>query len=101
MKIVVYLRDTEGCEKIALNLLPPKFRETYECAYQRFIDWCKEKNIELYSEDVLMVYLSNLANKMKSSPFWSQYSMLWSTLDIKNEIDISKYSKLREFLKTK
>lgn len=36
---------------------------------------------------------------MKPSTLWSQYSMLRSTLDIKKGIDMSKYSKLRAFLK--
>lgn len=89
----------ECAKEVSLNLLPKKSREIYEYMYQRFFDWCKEKNIQLYSEDVLMVYFSNLANKMKPSTLWSQYSMLRSTLDIKNGIDISKYSKLRAFLK--
>lgn len=89
----------ECAQKVSLNLLPKKSREIYEYAYQRFMDWCKEKNIQLYSEDVLMVYFSNLANIMKPSTLWSQYSMLRSTLDIKNGVDMSKYSKLRAFLK--
>ncbi|KAK9751931.1 Phage integrase family [Popillia japonica] len=36
---------------------------------------------------------------MKPSTLWSQYSVLRSTLDIKKGIDMSKYSKLRAFLK--
>ncbi|KAK4873827.1 hypothetical protein RN001_013187 [Aquatica leii] len=61
--------------------------------------WCIEKNIQSYSKDVLIVYFSNLANRIKPSTLWSQYSMLRSTLNIKNDIDISKYSKLLAFVK--
>lgn len=89
----------ESAEAVYLNLLPPKSRQVYELAYQRFMDWCKEKNVQNYAESVLMVYFSNLTKTVKPSTLWSQYSMLRSTLDIKNGVDISKYSKLRALLK--
>ncbi|KAJ3661564.1 hypothetical protein Zmor_005955 [Zophobas morio] len=93
-------KDILECAKeVSLNLLPQKSREIYESAYQRFVEWCKEKAVQIYSEDILMVYFANLAKKVKPSTLWSQYSMLRSTLDIKNGVNISKYSKLRAFLK--
>ncbi|KAK9712408.1 hypothetical protein QE152_g24905 [Popillia japonica] len=52
--------DILECAKVvSLNLLPQKSREIYEYAYQRFIDWCKGKNVQVYSEDVVIVYFSN------------------------------------------
>ena len=36
----------ESAEAVCLNLLPPKSRQVYELAYQRFMDWCKEKNVQ-------------------------------------------------------
>lgn len=89
----------ECAKEVSLTLLPPKSREIYESVYERFLEWCKEKAVHTYSEDVLMVYFSNLAKKMKPSTLWSQYSMLRSTLDLKKGVNISKYSKLRAFLK--
>ncbi|KAF2881012.1 hypothetical protein ILUMI_25160 [Ignelater luminosus] len=71
--------------KVAVDkLLPPSKSSTvYEAAYQRFIKWCTEKDINNYSEDVLLEYFSEMANnkKMKSSSLWSQYSMVKSLLN--------------------
>lgn len=89
----------ETAKEVVLNLLPPKSREVYECAYNRFLRWCEEKNIKSYSENVLLAYFANLSSKMKSSTLWSQYSMVKATLCLKNGIDIEKFSKLRAFLK--
>ena len=89
----------ECAKEVSLNLLPQKPPEVYKSAYQRFVEWCKEKAVQIYFEDVLMVYFANLAKKVKPSTLWLQYSMLRSTLDIKNGVNISKYSKLRAFLK--
>lgn len=71
----------------------------YEAAYQRFIKWCSEKNADTYSEDVLLEYFTEMAITMKSSSVWSQYSMVKSLLHSKHDVDISKYLKLRAYLK--
>lgn len=71
----------------------------YETAYQKFLAWCKEKNSNDYSESVFLAYFSEIATKMKSSTMWSQYSMLKSLLNSRNGVDISKYLKLRAYLK--
>ena len=54
------------------------------------MDWCKEKRCQSYTEDVLMV------TKMRHQVFRHN---IQCTLDIKNGVDISKYSKFRVFLK--
>ncbi|XP_063926466.1 uncharacterized protein LOC135140021 [Zophobas morio] len=89
----------EEAQNVVLNLLPTKSREVYECAYTRFIKWCEGKKIQTYSENVLLVYFSELATKVKSSTLWSHYSMVKATLNIKNGIEIGKYSKLKAFIK--
>lgn len=38
---------------------------------------------------------------MKSSTLWTHYSILKSTLNIKHQIDLPKYSKLKSLLKRK
>ena len=48
-----------------------------------------------------MAYFGGLAKRYKSSSLWTQYLMLKSTLNINNNVDISKYSKLWAFLKRK
>ncbi|KAJ8971278.1 hypothetical protein NQ317_001180 [Molorchus minor] len=58
------------------NLLPTKSRSLYDIAYNRFKKWCAEKNVQVYSENVLLAYFSeNAKNNYKSSTLWAQYSM--------------------------
>ncbi|KAJ8974962.1 hypothetical protein NQ317_008253 [Molorchus minor] len=81
------------------NLLPTKSRSLYDIAYNRFKKWCAEKNVQVYSENVLLVYFSENAKNYKSSTLWAQYSMVKSCLIIYDNIDISKFPKLIAFLK--
>ncbi|KAJ8967353.1 hypothetical protein NQ317_008719 [Molorchus minor] len=57
------------------NLLPTKSRSLYDIAYNRFKKWCAEKNVQVYSENVLLAYFSENAKNYKSSKLWVQYSM--------------------------
>ncbi|KAJ8973347.1 hypothetical protein NQ317_017892 [Molorchus minor] len=43
------------------NLLPTKSRSLYDIAYNRFKKWCAEKNVQVYSENVLLAYFSENA----------------------------------------
>ncbi|KAL4719082.1 hypothetical protein ACJJTC_002118 [Scirpophaga incertulas] len=52
-----------------------------------------------FSENVILAYLKDLSDKFKPSSMWAKYSMLKSTLNIYNNIDITKYSKVIAFLK--
>ncbi|KAJ4444868.1 hypothetical protein ANN_06665 [Periplaneta americana] len=83
------------------NLLPQKSRNMYEKLYVQFMDWRKSKSINSFSEDVLLVYFEELSPNMKSSTLCTHYSILKSTLNIKHQIDLSKYSKLNSLLKRK
>ncbi|KAJ8986014.1 hypothetical protein NQ317_013898 [Molorchus minor] len=81
------------------NLLPTKSRSLYDIAYNRFKKWCAEKNVQVYSKNVLLAYFSENAKNYKSSTLWAQYSMVKSCLIIYDNIDISKFPKLIAFLK--
>ncbi|KAJ8970812.1 hypothetical protein NQ317_019692, partial [Molorchus minor] len=81
------------------NLLPTKSRSLYDIAYNRFKKWCAEKNVQVYSENVLLAYFSENAKNYKSSTLWAQYSTVKSCLIIYDNIDISKFPKLIAFLK--
>ncbi|KAJ8965834.1 hypothetical protein NQ317_003726 [Molorchus minor] len=81
------------------NLLPTKSRSLYDIAYNRFKKWCAEKNVQVYSENVLLAYFSENAKNYESSTLWAQYSMVKSCLIIYDNIDISKFPKLIAFLK--
>lgn len=83
------------------NLLPTKSSAVYEAAFKKFIAWCSEKNASVYSESVLLAYFSEMAKRMKSSSLWSHYSMIRTLLNLRHDVDISKYLKLRAFLKKK
>lgn len=65
------------------------------------MDWCTEKGVEKVSENVLLTYFSEKAKEFKPSSLWSVYSMLKTTLKIKNDLDISGFHKLTAFLKEK
>ena len=41
-----------------LNLLPKKSANLYEKHYNLFMDWCNERKITRYSENVLLSYFS-------------------------------------------
>lgn len=93
---------SEKASEVCNSLLPKTSKEKYELAYKKFMDWRKNKNIICsFSENVLLVYFEELSKTLKSSTLWSQYSMLRSTLSVKNNINISKYEKLKAFLKRK
>lgn len=81
------------------NLLPPKSKEKYMAAYKNFIDWKNEKNVNSFSENVLLAYFGEKSEKYQSSTLWAIYSMLKSTLMCNNGININEYAKLKAFLK--
>lgn len=91
----------EEAKAATLKLLPEKSRKQYELAYKAFMDWRKNRNVNSLSEDVLLVYFSQLSQKYKSSSLWSTYSILKSTLCIYHNVKLEYYSKLRAFLKRK
>lgn len=89
----------EAANLATLHLLPQKSKEKYEFAYKRFMDYRQSKNADSYSENVVLAYFLDLSKKLKSSTLWANYSMVRSTLSVKHNVDISKYQKLRAFLK--
>lgn len=81
------------------NLLPEKSKFKYEKQYQLFVEWCTSKKVKKFSESVLLAYFTEKSKILKSSTMWSVYSMLRSTLVVKNDVDISVYKKLIAYLK--
>lgn len=68
-----------------------------ENAYDKFKEWCDCQNAISYSENVLIEYFSDLANKYKwpYTELLSHYSMIKSMLYIKHNIDTTKFLKLQ------
>ncbi|CAH0553832.1 unnamed protein product [Brassicogethes aeneus] len=81
--------------------LPSASKKKYESVYKAFLDWHSLNNMSLFTENVLLCYFSELAEKYKSTTLWVHYSMLRSTLLINKSINIEKFTKLRSFLKRK
>lgn len=89
----------EAAKEASSKLLPSKSRKIYENAYSRFMEWKAKKKSSSFSETVLLAYFSELVQQQKPSTVWSNYSMIRSTLQANNNVDISKYLKLITFLK--
>ncbi|KAJ8946088.1 hypothetical protein NQ317_018532, partial [Molorchus minor] len=81
------------------NLLPTKSRSLYDIAYNRFKKWCAEKNVQVYSENVLLAYFSENAKNSSLPHYGRNIPMVKSCLIIYDNIDISKFPKLIAFLK--
>ncbi|KAJ8972420.1 hypothetical protein NQ317_002270 [Molorchus minor] len=92
-------RDCGGCKYCNKQFTAYEVKSLYDIAYNRFKKWCAEKNVQVYSENVLLAYFSENAKNYKSSTLWAQYSMVKSCLIIYDNIDISKFPKLIAFLK--
>lgn len=86
---------------ISQELIPQKSKKLYEQQYESFVRWCNEKHVKEYNENALLVYFNEKSKRYCSSTLWSYYSMLKTTINIKHNIDISKFSKLLAFLKRK
>lgn len=89
----------ETANVVSLSLLPAISKRLYEKTYAEFMSWCDEKRVTRFSESVLLAYFSNIAERGLIASLWPKYSMLKSTLNLKDGIDISKFSKLIMFIK--
>lgn len=84
------------------SLLPEKSKKRYEMTYDVFKKWCASKAVTNLGEDVLLTYFYERSERLKSSSsLWCVYSMLKTVISTKDNIDISKYEKLKDFLKRK
>lgn len=81
------------------NLTPATSRPKYESAYKHFMDWRAAQRITSFSEEVFLIYFSELSETLKPSTLWAKYSMLRSMVDIKHNFNIHDYSRLIAFLK--
>jgi len=90
----------EVADKVGASLVPEKSKVRYEKAYEVYTKWCQDKGVKNFgSENVVLAYFSNLSKDKRPSTLWSNYSMLKTMLNIKINVNISKFVKLRAFLK--
>lgn len=92
----------EEAQKATLDLLPWKSKDAYEKVFADFNNWKEKSGVKgAINEEVLLAYFYNVNKKFAASSLWTKYSMLKTTLKVYRNIDISKYSKLIAFLKSK
>lgn len=84
----------ESATSVAKNLLPDKSGFRYEKCFKAFKNWCDNKNVKNFTENVVLAYFNELAQNRKPSTLWATYSMLRTTLDINEKIDISNVFKI-------
>jgi hypothetical protein len=89
----------EAAEMAINNSLPQKSMKRNWQEYDIFMKWAEDNDVTIYNEYVLLAYFQAKSQNLKSSTLWSIYSMLKSTLNIKQNINIENYSKLIAFLK--
>lgn len=89
----------EESSKAVGQLLPNKSKAAYDQSYNRFLIWQNENDATSCSQRVLLTYFSALSKKWKSTTLWSEYSKLAKMLKIKQNINVSEYRELKEFLK--
>ena len=94
--------EVEREAELALNgLLPSKSKKIYENAFKQFMAWFDNKKLKVISEKVLLVYFTKEYQTKKPSTTWTHYSMLRTTLNVKKNVDIGKFSQLKALLKRK
>lgn len=81
------------------NLLPQKSRERYINVYNKFMDWKTKNRAKSFSEITILAYLTEMSHTHKLSTLWGIYSMLKTTLNMNNNININSYKKVISFLK--
>ncbi|KAL7305918.1 hypothetical protein TKK_0001923 [Trichogramma kaykai] len=91
----------ESARNIVFNLLPPKSKQTYTAAYNKFKQWRRQKKTNSFCEDVFLAYFEHLSISYSPASLWSIYSMLKSTLLTFNQVDIGSYKQLTALLKRK
>ncbi|KAJ8979148.1 hypothetical protein NQ317_016768 [Molorchus minor] len=73
----------------------------FEQQHEAFHKWCRVQNVQKSTENALLVYFDEKSRVVCSSTLWAHYSMLKLVINIRENVDISKFSKLLAFLKRK
>lgn len=83
----------------ATNVIPPLSKDKYNKVYDDFHRWNKLNGAPPITEKVLLKYFSVLSQKNKPTTLWAYYSMIKATLRANDNIDITTWSKVLDFLK--
>lgn len=82
----------QAAQNVTMDLLPQRSKILYTKAHNAFKTWRKEQHSNSFCEDVLLAYFADLAKKYAPSSLWATYSMLKTTFNCYDHIDISKYN---------
>lgn len=96
---IVSEQTRQAAKNVSLDLLPKISKQLYTAAYNAIKKWRSEKGSNSFCEDVVLVYFSELSKKYAPLSLWSIYSMLKTTINSYDQIDISNYKRLTSFLK--
>lgn len=91
---------TETAKEATADLLPDKSKKVYEICYGRFIAWCDVKFVKNIIENVLLAYLKEKSEVLKSSRLWSvfhEHAMLKATPLLNKNVEIRHFTKLIPF----
>lgn len=92
--------DAEA-QLIVDNLLPQRSMDKYNKVHETFMEWHSHNASPTINENVMLVYFKDLSTKYKPSTLWSKWSMLKTTLNLRNRIKIDNFLLLKGFLKEK
>lgn len=99
------MNGLEDVKALAANakelLLPSKSKHLYENTYTAYRKWCTTKKIIKTTEDSILAYFHSELECYKSSSLWTKYSMLRSTINLNERVDISKFPSVILYLKRK
>jgi integrase len=88
--------------QIKKTLLPASSAKLYVKHWDRYLKWVTAKQLneeQLYMEDTLLVYFSELQEKYSPSSLWSIFSCLNRFFQINRNIKLNEFSSLILFLK--
>lgn len=93
-----YFPDTPE-EPSKPHVIPALSKLKYDKAYDDLQRWNKKNGETSISQTVLLKYFMQMAEKNKPNTLWAYYSMIKATLRSNDNIDITSWSKLLDFLK--
>lgn len=92
--------DEENLSASTTVALPAISKSKYDKVYDDFQKWHKKLGAKSpISEDLLMTYFTELADRSKPTTLWTYHSMLKATLKFNDDIDIGMYTTLVDFIR--
>lgn len=83
------------------SILPDKSKLRYEQCYNAFSKWNIVMKVHVITENVLLAYFKNMAEKNAPPTLWTIYSMLRTMINIKHGVNITDFHNVTAFIKNK